>query len=133
MLFSPRILVALAFAAVSAAPQQSTEPIPIVKYENEGVNADGSYHWSFETGNSIVAEEQGQLKNAGNPETEAEEVRGSFQYTADDGTPIHLTYVADENGFQPQGRPSAHPAPDPTSDPEGPGMDRRPPRTGREA
>ncbi|KAJ8966159.1 hypothetical protein NQ317_001108 [Molorchus minor] len=78
---------------VSCAPQQSTEQIPNVKYDNEG----------YETGNGIVAEEQGVLKNAGNPETEALDVKGSYQYTADDGTSIHLTYVADENGFQPQG------------------------------
>lgn len=58
---------------------------------------------SFETGNSIVAEEQGELKNAGNPETEAEEVHGSYQYIADDGTQIQVSYIANENGFQPQG------------------------------
>lgn len=58
--------------------------------------------YSFETGNGIVAEEQGQLKNAG-AENEANEVQGSVEYTADDGTKIHLTYVANENGFQPVG------------------------------
>lgn len=28
---------------------------------------------------------------------------GEIRYTAADGTPIELTYVADENGFQPKG------------------------------
>ncbi|VEN51665.1 unnamed protein product [Callosobruchus maculatus] len=92
------------------APQQSAkqeattnEPIPILRYENEGVNPDGSYQWNYETGNNIIAQEQGQLKNAGNPETEAMEVTGSYEYIADDGTKIQVTYIANENGFQPQG------------------------------
>lgn len=29
--------------------------------------------------------------------------QGSYSYTAPDGTLISVTYVADENGFQPQG------------------------------
>ncbi|KAJ8910376.1 hypothetical protein NQ315_012823 [Exocentrus adspersus] len=96
------VFLALALAAVSCAPQ-STEPIPIIKYDNEGVNAEGSYQWSFESVNGITAEEQGQLKNAGNSETEAEEVHGSFQYLTNDGTHIHVSYIANEDGFQPQG------------------------------
>nr|CAI5840093.1 unnamed protein product [Callosobruchus analis] len=57
---------------------------------------------SFETGNGIVAQEQGQIKNAGS-ENEAAEVQGSFQYQAPDGTPISMNYIANEGGFQPQG------------------------------
>lgn len=62
---------------VLAAPQQqqqqqpTTEPIPIIKQEQE-VNFDGSYKWSYETGNGIQAEESGFLKNAGDPENEAQ-------------------------------------------------------------
>lgn len=48
----------------AAAPQQevSTEPIPILRQEQE-VNYDGSYKWLYETGNGIKAEEAGSLKN----------------------------------------------------------------------
>ncbi|XP_019878614.1 endocuticle structural glycoprotein ABD-4 [Aethina tumida] len=97
------ILCLAAVLAVSQCkPQQGQEPIAIVKYENEGVNPDGSYQWSYETANGIKADEQGQLKNAGS-ENEAQEAQGSFSYTADDGTPIALQYIANEGGFQPQG------------------------------
>lgn len=58
---------------------------------------------SYETGNGISAEEEGHLKNAGSEETEALEVRGSYKYTAPDGTLVSVTYIANENGFQPQG------------------------------
>ncbi|NP_001161275.1 cuticular protein precursor [Tribolium castaneum] len=99
-----KIFVALAVLAVAVSAQRggSERDAPILKQEQE-VNFDGSYHSSYETGNGIAAQEQGQLKNAGNPEAEAEEVQGSFQYTAPDGTPIVLQYIANEYGFQPQG------------------------------
>lgn len=49
-----------------------------------------------------MAEEQGYLKNPGKENEEAQFAQGQFSYTAPDGTRISLTYVADENGFQPQ-------------------------------
>lgn len=36
---------------------------------------------SYETGNGIAAEEQGFLKNAGDPEKEAQVAQGQYQYT----------------------------------------------------
>ncbi|CAH1369009.1 unnamed protein product [Tenebrio molitor] len=97
-----KVILALCALLAAVCAQQPNEPVPIVKYDNEGVNADGSYQWSYETGNGIVAQEQGQLKNAGS-EGEASEVQGSAQWTAPDGTPISISYVANEDGFQPQG------------------------------
>lgn len=57
---------------------------------------------SFEAENGIAAQERGQQKNAGSQEP-IEEAQGSFQYTAPDGTPIQLQYIANEGGFQPTG------------------------------
>lgn len=51
----------MAFAAPQA-PQASTEPIPILRQEQE-VNFDGSYKYAYETGNGISAQESGALKN----------------------------------------------------------------------
>lgn len=58
-------------------------------------------------------EEQGYLKNAGQPEQEAQVVQGQFQYTSPEGELIQLTYIADENGFQPQGNHLPTPPPIP--------------------
>ncbi|XP_017017846.1 pupal cuticle protein 20 [Drosophila kikkawai] len=78
------------------------EVIPIIKLESK-VNTDGSYKYEYETGNGIKAEEMGYLKNAGDKGSEAQTAEGSFSYTSPEGDEIMLTYIADENGFQPQG------------------------------
>nr|XP_027239210.1 cuticle protein AMP1A-like [Penaeus vannamei] len=52
----------------------------------------------METANGIVFSESGSPGKDGGINS-----AGSFSYTAPDGTDIHLQYVADENGFQPQG------------------------------
>ncbi|CAG9127082.1 unnamed protein product [Plutella xylostella] len=84
--------------------QKGTDPIPILKQEFEGPNVDGSYKWLYETGNEINAEESGYVKNFGQGEgKEVQVAEGKFSYKAPDGAVIALSYIADENGFQPQG------------------------------
>ncbi|XP_045534369.1 uncharacterized protein LOC106714766 [Papilio machaon] len=90
----------------------TTEPIPIIRQEHVQ-NPDGSYKWSYETGNGISAEELGYIKNLGVPEQEAQTAQGQYQYTAPDGQVIQLKYIADENGFQPQGAHIPTPPPIP--------------------
>ncbi|CAK1604195.1 unnamed protein product [Parnassius mnemosyne] len=90
----------------------TTEPIPIIRQEHIQ-NPDGSYKWSYETGNGITAEELGYVKNLGVPEQEVQTAQGQYQYTAPDGQIIQLKYVADENGFQPQGAHIPTPPPIP--------------------
>lgn len=92
-------MVALAACAATAP---ADDVVPIVSQSQEGPNPDGSYKWSYEAGNSIKAEEEGHLEDAGT-ENEALTAEGGFSYTGDDGQPISLTYKADRNGFQPVG------------------------------
>lgn len=60
-----------------------------------------SFH-RYETSGGISAQEAGTLKNAGS-DNEIMSVQGSYQYTGPDGIVYKVTYIADENGFQPQG------------------------------
>lgn len=53
------------------------------------------------------------MKNFGNAQAEAMEARGGFRYTASDGSPIAVTYIANENGFQPSGAHLPTPPPIP--------------------
>ncbi|XP_017786798.1 PREDICTED: flexible cuticle protein 12-like [Nicrophorus vespilloides] len=86
---------------VLAAPQGADKDAQIVKSELENIGVDG-YNWLYETSNGISANEQGQLNNAGS-ENEAISVRGTYSYTGADGVKYTVNYVADENGFQPEG------------------------------
>ncbi|EDV95680.1 pupal cuticle protein 20 [Drosophila grimshawi] len=88
------------------------EVIPIIKLESK-VNTDGSFMYEYETGNGIKAEEMGYLKNAGIEGEEAQTVEGSFSYSSPEGETISLTYIADENGFQPMGEHLPTPPPIP--------------------
>lgn len=61
--------------------------------------------FSYETGNEINAEESGYVKNFGKGEGEEIQVaEGKFSFKTPEGNLISLTYIADENGFQPQVR-----------------------------
>ncbi|KAH8266177.1 hypothetical protein KR038_008536 [Drosophila bunnanda] len=87
------------FAVVLAAPAPDAEA-QILRLESD-VQPEG-YNFALETSDGKKHEEQGELKNVGT-EQEAIVVRGSYSFVADDGQTYTVTYVADENGFQPEG------------------------------
>lgn len=72
-----------------------------------------NFVFSYSTGDGQEAQAQGFLKNPGNKETEAEVIQGSYSYTAPDGTPITVTYIADELGFRATGAHLPTPPPIP--------------------
>ncbi|XP_019876736.1 flexible cuticle protein 12-like isoform X2 [Aethina tumida] len=94
------VLFALAAVAV-AAPTGDDKDATILRSELDNIGTDG-FNWAYETSNGISAQEQGQLNNVGT-ENESIAVRGSFRYIGPDGVTYEVTYIADENGFQPQG------------------------------
>lgn len=57
------------------------------------------FRWELSDGSKH--EEAGQLKNQGT-ENEAITVQGKYSWVGDDGVLYTVTYIADENGFQPQ-------------------------------
>ncbi|KAJ3653979.1 hypothetical protein Zmor_013197 [Zophobas morio] len=93
--------LAVLVACAAAAPQRDSKDAVIVKYESDNIGLDG-YNFAYETSDGTSAQEQGQLQNAGS-ENEAISVRGQFSFVGLDGQTYTVTYVADENGFQPQG------------------------------
>lgn len=58
--------------------------------------------YRYETSDGVSRSEEAQLKNVGT-ENEALVVRGTVTWVAADGQTYTLNYVADENGFQPEG------------------------------
>ncbi|XP_013141188.1 PREDICTED: endocuticle structural glycoprotein SgAbd-2-like [Papilio polytes] len=108
-------VVAMASAAPQfqyQQPQYQGQQIPILRQTQE-VNFDGTYQYSYETGNGIAAQEQGYLKNAGVKDAEAQVAQGSFSYTSPEGIPISVSYIADENGFRAEGAHLPTPPPIP--------------------
>lgn len=59
---------------------------------------------SYESANGIKAEETGDVKNKGS-DNAIQTVQGSYSYTSPEGQLIEISYTADENGFQAQGKP----------------------------
>nr|CAI5839461.1 unnamed protein product [Callosobruchus analis] len=106
-----KIIISLLVVAANAASLRSEAEARILRLDSD-ISPDGSYQWAYETENGIAAQEQGRPRQIG-PEAPIV-AQGSFSYTAADGTPIQLSYVADENGFQPQGAhlPTPPPIPD---------------------
>lgn len=74
--------------------------VEIVHQESE-VHPEGKYHYSFETSDGTKAEQDGELKGAG--EEAGNSVHGSYTYHTDDGQTFNVEYTADENGYQPTG------------------------------
>lgn len=58
--------------------------------------------YSYETSDGVSRSESAQLKDVG-LENPALQVRGTISWVAADGQQYTLNYVADENGFQPEG------------------------------
>ncbi|XP_017786813.1 PREDICTED: flexible cuticle protein 12-like [Nicrophorus vespilloides] len=96
------IIVLAALVAVALAkPLDSDKDAQILKNDFDNIGVDGYQH-AYETSNGISASEEGHIINAGT-DNEAIAVRGQFSYVGADGVTYTVTYVADENGFQPQG------------------------------
>ncbi|BFF99387.1 larval cuticle protein 65Ag1-like [Drosophila madeirensis] len=94
------LIVFVALFALALAAPTADEGAQIVRSDSD-VGPE-SFNYAYETSNGISAQEQGQLKNIGTEE-EAISVQGSYRFVADDGVTYEVTYIADENGFQPQG------------------------------
>ncbi|CAG7835732.1 unnamed protein product [Allacma fusca] len=90
------VVALLALTEAVPAPQ-----VQILKSENEvGPN---SYSYAFELSDGSGASQSGSIKNPqeADPEKRILGVTGEFRYTADNGQPVQVTYIADENGYQP--------------------------------
>ncbi|XP_005186330.1 larval cuticle protein 2-like [Musca domestica] len=93
-------LVAYATAAAVAADDVHAE----VKNMHSDVRADG-FEYALETSNYIREEAAGD---------EHGNMHGSYEYLTPEGEHVKVTYVADENGYHPEGAwiPTPPPIPD---------------------
>ncbi|XP_047020582.1 cuticle protein 19-like [Helicoverpa zea] len=95
-----RRFVVLALVTAACAAPQNQQDVQIVRYDVNNAGLD-SYSFAWELSDGSKHEEQGQLKNQGT-ENEAIAVQGQYVWVGPDGVTYTVTYLADENGFQPQ-------------------------------
>ncbi|XP_001659100.2 cuticle protein CP14.6 [Aedes aegypti] len=94
--------LAVPVAQVHNLHQNPEAHAQILSFENV-LHDDGHYNWAYQTSNGIAAREEGLGGHGAN---------GEYSYTGPDGVQYRVIYVADENGFRPEG---AHlPTPPPT-------------------
>ncbi|XP_055846598.1 larval cuticle protein 65Ag1-like [Episyrphus balteatus] len=90
------VFVALLGLALAAPPQDA-----VVTRQDADVGPE-SYKYAVETSDGKSASEEGHIENLG-AEDEAISVKGQYSYVGEDGVVYTVTYIADRNGFQPQG------------------------------
>ena len=97
-----KLVVAVSFllAVTIAHPQNKDKDATLVSsvFADDGA---GNVNYAFESSNGIKQQASGQLKevpdSSGNgQQVKTEALTGSFSYTAPDGTPITVNWVADE-------------------------------------
>ncbi|XP_067000880.2 flexible cuticle protein 12 [Anabrus simplex] len=95
------LVIAAVLALSAAAPQTNYKDAVILEQSNDNVGF-GPWSWNYRTSDGKTHQESGTINNVGT-ENEAIAVRGSYSWVAPSGETYTITYVADENGFQPQG------------------------------
>lgn len=113
-----KFIVVIACAALALArPQEnpSTTAASILEY-TQGDDGAGNFNFAFKTSDGINEQAQGNLKDitvpkydengqrVGDEQAKGLVQQGSYSYTAPDGQQITVNWIADENGFQPQGK-----------------------------
>ncbi|XP_073811736.1 endocuticle structural protein SgAbd-6-like [Musca autumnalis] len=94
-------LLAIASAAILRVNTLEKEIVPILR-QGEEKNSDGSFTYYYEGGDGGKRQEVGFFKNQGT-EDEALVIKGSYRYIDANGQEVLVEYIADENGFRPQG------------------------------
>ncbi|ODM90379.1 Larval cuticle protein LCP-17 [Orchesella cincta] len=95
------VLVGVAAAQKFSATRSGNE-IVITRSESEN-NGDGTFKWASELSDGTKLEQSGYVKAGPDPEKPIQVIEGSYSYITPEGETINLKYIADENGFQPEG------------------------------
>ncbi|XP_055299600.1 cuticle protein CP14.6-like [Sitodiplosis mosellana] len=90
-----------ALKSLVGSPHHASSDATAQVLRNDAVVNPESFNYAYETSNGITAKEQGQLKQIGSEAGIT--AQGDYAYTSPEGEKVQLSYIADENGFQPTG------------------------------
>ncbi|XP_047478447.1 cuticle protein AMP1A-like [Penaeus chinensis] len=104
---APKIALACLAAVAVATPQFEDRVVALLR-DDRVANEDGTFSYAVEADNGINTAVEGVVGSAGQINQ-----AGSYTLTLEDGTQAVVTFVANENGFQPQSNilPTPHPLP----------------------
>ncbi|KAF7287144.1 larval cuticle protein LCP-17-like [Rhynchophorus ferrugineus] len=105
------VFAALLATSLALGPGGDPRQAQILKSDFD-IQPEGSYQYAYETDNGIAAQEQGNIQPQG-PEQAIKSVSGSFQFLTPENEQIQVSYIADENGYQPSGNALPTPPPIP--------------------
>jgi len=96
-----KLMVLFCLMATALAQQGDEKEAQIIRADY-ALNEDGSFQADTETSNQIVTSVSGQSFPGAEPETGSYKMSGSYSYISPDGTPIQVTWEADELGYRAQ-------------------------------
>uniref|UniRef100_A0A1B0ARJ8 Pupal cuticle protein Edg-78E n=1 Tax=Glossina palpalis gambiensis TaxID=67801 RepID=A0A1B0ARJ8_9MUSC len=98
-----KYVLLIAFLALASVYALEDDAHAHVMMDYKKNDAHGHFEYGYEVTNGIGGVESGDGKS----------VSGNFHFTTKDGTPVEVTYTADENGYRPEGAiiPTAPPTP----------------------
>ncbi|XP_043649354.1 pupal cuticle protein Edg-78E [Drosophila teissieri] len=101
------LLVASAFLACAyAAATYNQDASAYITKIGADIQPEGNYNYQYETSNGIAAQEAGIGGN---------HASGGYSYYSPEGELVQISYVADANGYQPQGALLPTPPPIPAA------------------
>ncbi|XP_063598664.1 larval cuticle protein LCP-17-like [Penaeus indicus] len=103
------VIVLACLAAVAVAAPQLEERVVELLRDDRVANEDGTFSYALEADNGIKTAVSGSIGAEGQINQE-----GSYTFILEDGTQAIVSFVANENGFQPQSSilPTPHPLPE---------------------
>lgn len=75
----------------------------IITHTENDNSGDGTFRWLSELSDGTRHEQSGYIRAGPDPEHPIQVIQGVISYISPEGQQIDLQYIADENGFQPQG------------------------------
>ncbi|XP_017058894.1 pupal cuticle protein Edg-78E-like [Drosophila ficusphila] len=105
-MFRYLLIASAVLACAFAANPYNQDAGAYITKSGADISPEGNYNYQYETSNGIAAQESGIGGN---------HAQGGFSWYSPEGELVQISYLADENGYQPQGNLLPTPPPIPAA------------------